>query len=195
DDFQSPNLTPSLENQGLTAVNRVRRVWDVNGALGGPVRKDKLWFFFASRYWGLDKYPADSFFDADPRYFAYAPDTLKRGVDDTWNESNANRLTWQVSRRNKLTAYYDLQDRYTGHWFIGQGGIFGLTTPDASWVQTTPIGHLIQTKYTSTISSRLLLEAGISIYDQEYTREPQPGITDSTLSVRDSATGRRINAA
>src|SRR5262249_17500617 len=35
DDFQSPNLTPSLENQGLTAVNRVRRVWDVNGALGG----------------------------------------------------------------------------------------------------------------------------------------------------------------
>ena len=32
-------------------------------------------------------------------------------------------------------------------------------------------------------------------YDQEYTREPQPGITPTTLSVRDDATGRRINAA
>jgi hypothetical protein len=193
--FQSDNFSTDLQQQGLAAVNRVKRVWDVNGSIGGPIRKNALWFYFASRYWGLDKYPADSFYDADPRYYAYAPDKGNQGVDDTWNKSNSTRLTWQASARNKFTGFVDLQDRLTGHWFIGQGGIFGLTTPEASWIQNTPIGHLIQTKYTSTISSRLLLEAGLSIYDQEYTREPQPGITDSTLSVRDSATGRRINAA
>ena len=193
--FQSDNFSDSLKLQGLAAVNRVKKVWDVNGSIGGPIKRNALWFYFASRYWGLDKYPADSFYDADPRYFAYAPDKGNQGVDDTWNKSNSTRLTWQASARNKITAFVDLQDRLTGHWFIGQGGIFGLTTPEASWIQNTPIGHLIQAKYTSTISSRLLLEAGMSIYDQEYTREPQPGITDSTLSVRDNATGRRINAA
>jgi len=193
--FQSSNLTTDLTRQGLTAVNRVKRVWDANGALGGPIRKDKLWFYFASRYWGLDKYPSDSFFDADPRYFAYAPDTSRQGVDDTWNRSNAVRLTWQASQRNKITGYYDLQDRYTGHWFIGQGGIFGLTTPEASWIQTTPINHLWQVKWTSTVSSRMLVEAGMSDYAQEYTRLPQPGIAPTTLSVRDTSTGRRINAA
>ena len=173
----------------------MKRVWDVNGSLGGPVLKNKLWFYFASRYWGLDKYPADSFYDADPRYFAYAPDTTRQGVDDSWNISNATRLTWQATPRNKFTAYVDLQDRLTGHWFIGQGGIFGLTTPEASWIQTTPINHLIQSKWTSTASSRMLLEAGVSIYTQEYTRLPQPDVSPSTLSVRDNATGRRINAA
>jgi hypothetical protein len=193
--FQSDNFSQSLHDQGLAAVNRVKRVWDVNGSLGGPIKKNTLWFYFASRYWGLDKYPADSFYDADPRYYAYSPDRTNQGVDDTWNKSNSVRLTWQATARNKLTVFADLQDRLTGHWFIGQGGIFGLTTPEASWIQTTPINHLVQAKYTSTVSSKLLVEAGMSVYDQEYTREPEPGITTSTLSVRDNATGRRINAA
>jgi hypothetical protein len=195
DSFQSDNFTQSLRDQGLAAVNRVKRVWDVNGALGGPIKKNSLWFYFSSRYWGLDKFPADSFFDSDPRYYVYTPNRTVQGVDDTWNKSNSVRLTYQATPRNKFTGYLDLQDRLTGHWFIGQGGIFGLTTPEATWIQTTPIGHLIQTKYTSTASSKLLIEAGMSIYDQEYTRLPQEGVTPASLSVRDNATGRRINAA
>ena len=195
DSFQSNNLTSDLEKQGLTAVNRVKKVWDINGAIGGPIKKNKVWFFFASRYWGLDKYPADSFYDADPRYYAYSPDRTNQGVDDTWNKSNAVRFTYQATQRNKFTGYYDLQDRLTGHWFIGQGGIFGLTTPEGSWVQTTPIGHLWQVKWTSTVSSRVLVEAGMSNYAQEYTRLPQPSVSPTSLSVRDAATGRRINAS
>jgi carboxypeptidase family protein len=193
--FQSNNLTDSLQSQGLFAVNKIKRVWDVNGSLGGPIARNKLWFYFASRYWGLDKFPADSFYDADARYFAFAQDRTRQGVDDSWNLSNATRLTWQVTPRNKITAYVDIQDRKTGHWFVGQGGIFGLTTPEASWIQRTPINHLLQAKWTSTASSRMLIEAGMSVYDQEYTRWPQPGVTTDTLSVRDNATGRRINAA
>jgi len=193
--FQSNNLTDKLKSQNLTAVNRLKRVWDVNGSIGGPVVKNRLWFYFASRYWGLDKYPADSFYDADPRYFVYSKDESRQGVDDSWNVSNALRLTWQATARNKFTAYIDPQNRKTGHWFIGQGGIFGLTAPEASWIQTTPINHLVQGKWTSTVSSRLLLEAGVSIYTQEYTRLPQPDVTPTTLSVRDNVTGRRLNAA
>ena len=74
------------------------------------------------------------------------------------SRSNAARITWQATARNKFTGYIDLQDRLTGHWFVGQGGIFGLTAPEASWRQTTPIGHLWQTKWTSTASSKMMLE-------------------------------------
>jgi hypothetical protein len=62
-------------------------------------------------------------------------------------------------------------------------------------IQKTPLNLLTQAKWTSTVSSRMLLEAGISMYNQEYTRYPQSGIADTTFSVRDNATGRRINAA
>jgi len=193
--FQSDNITQSLRDQGLTAVNKTKRVWDVSGSLGGPIVRNKLWFLFASRYWGLDKYPADSFYDTSTTDFRFLPDQTRLGVDDSWNLSNAGRVTWQASTRNKITAYLDLQDRLTGHWFVGQGGIFGLTAPEASWRQTTPIGHLWQTKWTSTVSSRMLLDAGISQYVQQYTRYPQPDVTPTTFSVVDNSTGRRINSA
>jgi hypothetical protein len=192
--FQSDNLTQSLLDQGLSAVNRTKRVWDVSGSIGGPLVRNRLWFLFASRYWGLDKYPADSFYDTSTGDFAFVPDKTRLGVDDSWNLSNATRLTWQATTRNKITGYLDLQDRLTGHWFVGQGGIFGLTAPEASWRQTTPHGHLAQAKWTSTVTSRMLLEAGMSVYAQEYTRFPQPDVTPTTFSVVDNSTGRRINA-
>jgi Carboxypeptidase regulatory-like domain len=193
--FQADNLTTRLRDQGLSAVNKTKRVWDISGSLGGPIVKDRLWFLFASRYWGLDKYPADSFYDTSTRDFAFVPDKTRLGVDDSWNLSNATRITFQATPRNKVTGYLDLQDRLTGHWFVGQGGIFGLTAPEASWRQTTPHGHLAQAKWTSTVTSRMLLEAGVSLYRQEYTRLPQPDVTPTTFSVVDNSTGRRINAA
>jgi hypothetical protein len=192
---QSNNLTQALMDQGLRAVNKTKRVWDVSGSLGGPILKNKLWFLVASRYWGLDKYPADSFYDTSTRDFSFVPDSSRLGVDDSWNLSNAVRVTWQATARNKFTGYVDLQDRLTGHWFVGQGGIFGLTAPEASWQQKTPIGHLWQTKWTSTVSSKMLLEAGVSQYVQQYTRYPQPDVTPTTFSIVDNSTGRRINSA
>ena len=192
---QTCALPISLSGQGLSAVNKTKRVWDVSGSLGGPLVRNRLWFLFATRYWGLDKYPADSFYDTSTADFSFVPDRARLGVDDSWNLSNAARITWQATPRNKITGYVDLQDRLTGHWFVGQGGIFGLTAPEASWRQTTPHGHLAQAKWTATVTSRMLLEAGTSAYVQEYTRLPQPDVTPTTFSVVDNSTGRRINAA
>lgn len=46
--LQGDNLTADLQSQGLKAVNKMKRVWDVNGSIGGPVVKNNLWFYFAS---------------------------------------------------------------------------------------------------------------------------------------------------
>ncbi len=43
--LQSDNLTDAIRARGLNSVNTVRRIWDVSGSFGGPIRKDKLWFF------------------------------------------------------------------------------------------------------------------------------------------------------
>ena len=50
DSFQGDNLTPELIAQGLTAVNSIQKLWDINPSFGGPIVRDKLWFFGTYRY-------------------------------------------------------------------------------------------------------------------------------------------------
>src|SRR5262245_29450813 len=51
-DLQSNNLSDELRARGLQTVTTLKGVWDLNGAVGGPVRKDKVWFHAAYRRWG-----------------------------------------------------------------------------------------------------------------------------------------------
>jgi hypothetical protein len=49
--LEGDNFTAALRAQGLTTINKVQYVFDTNGALGGPIRQDKMWFFTAHRRW------------------------------------------------------------------------------------------------------------------------------------------------
>ena len=38
----------------------------MNGAIGGPIKQDKLWFYFTSRYFTNKSYIAGLFYPVDP---------------------------------------------------------------------------------------------------------------------------------
>src|SRR5207253_2637733 len=50
DAFQGDNLDAGLRAKGLTATNSLNKLWDVNPSIGGPIIRDKLWFFGTYRY-------------------------------------------------------------------------------------------------------------------------------------------------
>jgi len=43
------NLTSELKALGLSQVNSIHTLEDINGALGGPIVRDRLWFFTTAR--------------------------------------------------------------------------------------------------------------------------------------------------
>src|SRR2546425_2832382 len=49
--LQSDNLNDELRNRGLNSVNRLKYIYDANVAAGGPIKKDRLWFFSSFRRW------------------------------------------------------------------------------------------------------------------------------------------------
>ena len=63
--LQSNNLTSELQSEGLTSVNSVRKVYDFNGAFGGPIMKDRVWFFGSARGWGTTTGVANLYADAN----------------------------------------------------------------------------------------------------------------------------------
>src|SRR6188768_41261 len=48
--FQNSNYTTELANQGLRAPNRLKNLFDYNGSAGGPIARDKLWFYSSARF-------------------------------------------------------------------------------------------------------------------------------------------------
>ena len=52
ENLQGSNMSDELASRGLTdaTLNRLNELWDVNASLGGPIMRDKLWFFGSYRY-------------------------------------------------------------------------------------------------------------------------------------------------
>jgi hypothetical protein len=159
-EWQSSNLTDRHVASGLQAGNAIDRIIDATFSEGGPIKRDKLWFFVSARYNSVNTKIANTFFDDG-----------SQGVDDQYIKQALLRLTWQVTPRNKLSAYWDEIDKYRGHDM--QSG----DDPEETALQWfSPAYHTAQIKYTSTVSSRALFEAGWSSNIEYYTNSYRPEV-------------------
>jgi len=168
--WQSNNLTPELIAAGLQTPDELRYLFEVTPSVGGPIKKDRLWFFASGKFNELKVHPAGArFFDTgEPGYT----------VNDLHNVSG--RVTWQASPRNKISGYID-------RWFKSQDHTTAFTAgdgfaPGVDWGTATSTypshnSYLGYVKWTSPLSNRLLLETGFSTvqFPTEFST-PLPGI-------------------
>jgi Carboxypeptidase regulatory-like domain len=186
--LQSDNLTDSLRARGLTAVNRLKEIWDVNVAFGGPIKKDKLWFLGALTKRKNDTYIAGIYYNADPAAFAFTPDLNRQAINDQPSHGANLRLTWQASPKNRISAYHDYEPLCYCHALsIGSGNV----TPEASlflWYNS----RLSQVNVRTTATNRLLFETGVSYYHMNDDFTPQPDVI--APGVREATTGLSYRA-
>src|SRR5262249_33635121 len=79
--LQADNIDQALRDRGLSRGVSVKEIWLVNPVLGGPIKKDRLWFFAAHTSQVADILPVDIFFARDPTALVYVPD-LNRPASD-----------------------------------------------------------------------------------------------------------------
>lgn len=176
--WQSDNLTQSLKDRGLSAPDKISKIYDFNASFGGPLAKDRLWFFTTARRWGVDAPIADTYFTpAGSNYSTtYSLCTSKaieceQGIDDQHIKSALVRLTWQASPRNKVGAYLDKIGKDRGH-----GMNAGDDPATASQIWTSPAYVTGSLKWTSTVTNKMLVEGGYSFNLERYNIVNQPGI-------------------
>jgi hypothetical protein len=148
-DLASINLDADLRSRGLTVPAQLYKQYDLNYTVAGPVVKDRVWFFFSGRNWAYNNYVAGAL-NADGT----------QAVDDNHIKSFPARLTAQVTPKNKVTAMFNWSEKVRGH-----ANLSATIAPEASLRQSQPAQHIGQAKWTSTLTSRLLLETG---YNQTY---------------------------
>ncbi len=185
---QANNYDDGLKAKGVTAPLPIKTISDLNPTLGGPLKKDKVWFFVAYRDKRSVTYTEQSVrsknISANP--FKFVPDLSFRPVSDQVTKDSANRLTWQASSKNRLSFFYD----YNSKW-EGNAGGGSLSSTEATYVQTYK-SSIYQGTWSAPVTNRLLFDAGMSV-----TRIPRAQITKDIAQAPtklELSTGQRFGA-
>jgi hypothetical protein len=188
--LQGNNFSEDLRASGLPAPDRVDVFFDESAALGGPLVRDRLWFFLGHRYWGRSMVYGDIYFSQDPNAFVYNPDLSRPAILASWDLDNSLRLTWQATARNKFGLFYAQHPRCHCEQRASSN-----IAAEAGLKQGTPHLYMAQATWSAPVTNKLLFEAGANLYSSAYTSEPSDGFTNlGAYSVLDLSTGRRLIA-
>ena len=194
--LQSSNYTSALQAAGLRVPSVLLDLYDVDWSLGGPLKKDKLWFYYLGRVYGNGTSVPGMFANANagnPNSWSYSPDTTLQARNDTSTLANGLRLTWQVSQRNKINLFWDEQHGCSGAQWISTTGAGCRSTP-SGWIEggsatqapetgvySTPPNRIWQGTWTNTISNKLLFDFGYSAYNNRWGGPSAPGNPTTAL--------------
>ena len=169
DGWQGSNLSAQQKALGLREINKLVKTWDINPMFGGPLKRDRLWFFLTARHFVTKNTVAQIFINRnafDITKWAYDPDFSQQAVADNKTKNASLRLTWQASRRNKVSLWWD--EQVTCQRCDSAGVSFaspltgGSLSPEADGGNDNPI-RMAQAAWTSPLSSRVLLEASFGL--------------------------------
>ncbi|MEP7308435.1 MAG: carboxypeptidase-like regulatory domain-containing protein [Acidobacteriota bacterium] len=202
--MQSSNYTTiaddpvtSLQARGLkTQPGALSKVYDVNPGYGGPVVKDKLWWFATARWtqaenYVTQNYPNKNFIPGvtpatllNNTTLTYAPDvtqplqTAWGGGGSFWEQTL--RLSWQATPKNKISGYYNNKKRDRGYYFGA--------TPWTIAKEAAPHGYFFPfsdqlVQWSSPVNNRLLLEAGMWHHQETWGMDIAPFTAVDPLAI------------
>jgi Carboxypeptidase regulatory-like domain len=155
--FASDNFTGSdVQARGLAAPPQIKGNGDFNPGVGGPVARDKVWFFVSGRYLYADNYVPGMFFNANANNlnnYRYVS-TGEQAIIHQDQKMYQARVTWQANSKNKIGFTYDHEALCSC-----PNQISATVTPEASVDRRFPLQRFIQMDWNSPVSNRLLLEA------------------------------------
>ena len=183
------NLNDQLRSFGITQPPALRTNWDASFSLGGPIKRDRLWFFANVRGWAnasvVNGINANRY-AGDAAHWDYAADPSIESRQAEGRKIFAVRLTGQLTPKNRLTVSHDYQRRCggsslredgegcrkAGSDWIASGRTFGADTvaPEAFPGYHDFPYNTTQVTYSAPLSSRTLIEAGYSRFAYGYAR-------------------------
>ncbi len=209
---QSSNIDDRLRGFGFNELPALIKSYDANLAVGGPILRDRIWFYANTRAIGTYQEQQNLYVNAnagDPNAWTWVKATTPSVRNSTSKTLNAVRLTWQATQKNKFGFYIDYtkncsagaykaggdQCRGPGDGWIatGPGVTPGTATvsPESGSIWDAP-AKIMQGSWTSPISNRMLLESGYSAFYTD-NGDPRPyGVLTDFIAVTEQSTNAGV---
>ena len=192
------NLDDELRSIGITRGPGIINAYDASASLGGPIRRDRLWFFGSFRRYSTSSAVTgigSNAYALDPAHWDYLRDDSLEPRSIEGRDDWSGRVTAQVTPKNRVMFSQQNQYRCQGSTLTTSGD--GCRTRGADWIAlgspaTSPEAnngyhdfpyYVTQATWTATATSRVLLEAGYSRFAFRSGRGPGIVAPDGNMSL------------
>jgi hypothetical protein len=173
--MQGNNYTDALKAAGLATPTQIDSTWDLNESIGGPIKRDKVWFWFSTRFNRSSAF-AGLFANANaynPNAWTYVPDTSQPAENRGKVQQNNIRITWQATPKVKIAAEQKIDTWCNCPTFIGpaaaSNGAASITqrAPEAANDRRFPRLRQEHVEFTSPVTDKLLFEfVGMHLFER-----------------------------
>src|SRR5262249_15962946 len=162
------------------------RNWDLNPGIGGPLVRDRLWFYASTRYNGVWNYAGGMFVNQNannPNAWSYIPDLSRQASNHTTWKDVQSRLTWHATPKHKVSVTYDRQERWSCPYYAN-----GSTAPEAGADFTFPVENYVLADWSVPLTTRLLFEGGLIHRVDSLENRMLPGMNPAMIAVTELST-------
>ena len=191
-DMQGSNLTQDLRDRGLRTPDSIKTNWEANAGFGGPIKRDRLWYYFAARQMRSSMYAAGLFWNKNlnnPNAWTYEPDLERPAANQREQDDAQIRLTWQASPRNKIGLTW--QEAVL--CFCPQSA--RLTSAlEAEPERSYPKRRITQIEWSNPLTNRLLFEVAGGVIWGISNNFPRPWLDAGIIGVVEQSSGMAYRA-
>jgi hypothetical protein len=162
------------------AGNPIDISYDWSSTLGGPIKRDRAWFFGALRRWRLDQLQIGAL-NRDG----------SQAIDDNRIENYMGKMTTQLMQNTKVSLLFNRNLKYRFH---RRDAPYLFVEDKATVLQDQPAQNYVG-QLNQVLGGRAVLDARFGRMWGTFPTRYQKEVAATDIAVRDSVRNTRINAA
>src|SRR5579863_6867615 len=157
------NLTSTEKAQGLARDPGFNLLYDETVGVGGPIKKDRAWFYYAQRKRVNDIVGVNTYYSNDPLSPTFNQNLSKPVHSGGFDGDNQLRVTTQLTPRNKVSFSFEKVNKCNCPVIV-DATVF---TAEASSRLTYPSVWFASINWQATITPKLLWDFAVSYNHQD----------------------------
>jgi hypothetical protein len=164
--MQGDNITDEIRNLGIGLGSLAdTKAWDLAAAVGGPLARDRVWYFISGRRQSLTRQIPRLYYNqnaGNPASWLYAPDLTRQVYSDRTWENVGVRVTLLATQKHRFSVFHNEQAicRACSGATSSTGFPDTTVSPEAQGVGDYQPQRFTQGSWTAPATDRLLFDAG-----------------------------------